>query len=328
MGMEQTLESASQLMSESQDERLKAQQARKNRLMVILSEGLPTLPNYAFELNSLLMSPSVDLRKVSTIIRQDPVLSSQVIRLVNSALFGIRRQVVSIPEAAVLLGTERLRTLVLTCSVMEFAGRQLPAEAVEAFWSHSLMVALLSERIARWTEYFEREQAYLAGLLHDLGQLPLWMVALEDRAGGTSLPENWQDNLEAERSLFGLDHCEVGRRLGAAWKFFPSLIDVFENHHNPEKARQDPYLVRIAAAADQFSQSRSLTATPETRPTIEESATEDQRLIAQCLPHLCREEQRSLIEMLDSEYIHLLPSLEFRAPQLPSGSRPGQARST
>src|SRR5215475_13978281 len=139
---------------------------RKQRLIAILSHGLPTLPGYVLDLNAQLASPSVDLKKVANIIRTDPSLSAQVLRLCNSALFGLLRRVITIEQAAVLLGTERLRTLVLTCAVMQFAGKRVPQEQLLPFWQHSFLAALLSERIARQVDYFEKEQAYLGGLLH------------------------------------------------------------------------------------------------------------------------------------------------------------------
>src|SRR5216684_3498906 len=152
------------------------QQKRKARLMTFLTEGLPTLPSYVFELNTLLSSPSVDLK--------------------------------------------RLRTLVLTCSVMEFTGRQLPRGEVQTFWQHSFMSGLLSERIAKWIEYTEREQAYLGGLLHDIGMLPLLVIAAEENAlKGDTTSGPWGGSLEAEKEYFGLNHCEVGRWIGQSWNF-------------------------------------------------------------------------------------------------------------
>jgi HD-like signal output (HDOD) protein len=164
------------------------QKRRKARLMSILTEGLPTLPIYVFELNTLLSSPSVDLKRVGKIIRNDPSLSAQVLRFCNSALSSLRRRVLNTEEAAIYMGSERLRTLVLTCSIMEFTGRQLSQGEVQTFWHHSFMSGMLSERIAKWIEYSEREQAYLGGLLHDIGTLPLLVVAKEENAlkGGTS----------------------------------------------------------------------------------------------------------------------------------------------
>ncbi len=103
------------------------QKRRKGRLTSILTEGLPTLPSYVLELNTLLSASSVDLKRVGKVIRSDPSLSAHVLRMCNSALFNLRRRVLSIEEAAVLMGAERLRTLVLTSSVMEFAGQAIVA---------------------------------------------------------------------------------------------------------------------------------------------------------------------------------------------------------
>jgi putative nucleotidyltransferase with HDIG domain len=289
-----------------------AQQKRKARLMTILAEGLPSLPTYVFELNSLLSNPAVDLKKVSKIIRTDPSLSAQVLRMCNSAALGTRRRVLSISEAAVVLGTERLRTLVLTCSMMEYTGRKLPSAAVQAFWQHSFLTALLSERIARWMDYFEKEQAYLGGLLHDIGQLPLWIVAQEEQARGSSVPPlDWQDNLALEHEYFGMDHCEVGRWMGISWNFFSSFVDVFESHHNPSAVLHDPYLVGIVAAADHYCRTHSApaSAAPQEQPVPPATAEDD--FLHTCLPQLYAEDRAALAEMLEAEYLHLLPIIEY-----------------
>jgi HD-like signal output (HDOD) protein len=103
----QTRTSANIIVETTYPER---QKRRKARLMSILTEGLPTLPSYVFELNTLLSSSSVDLRRVGKVIRNDPSLSAQVLRLCNSGSFSLRRRVLSIEEAAILMGSERRRT--------------------------------------------------------------------------------------------------------------------------------------------------------------------------------------------------------------------------
>jgi putative nucleotidyltransferase with HDIG domain len=302
------------------------QQKRKARLMSFLTEGLPTLPSYVFELNTLLSSPSVDLRRVAKVIRNDPSMSAQLIRLCNSALFSLRRRVLSIEEAAVLMGSERLRTLVLTCSVMEFSGRQLPRGEVQTFWQHSFMSGLLSERIAKWMEYSEREQAYLGGLLHDIGTLPLLVVAAEEHLlKGETTSGPWGGSLEAEKDFFGLNHCEVGRWIGQSWNFFPSFIDVFENHHHPDRSVRDPHLVGIVAAADHFCERHSLVVSNEveTLDLPESDSGPDDEFLAMCLPRLDAKDRSELTEMLETEYLHLLPVIEFNNPtEMPTAGRP------
>lgn len=290
---------------------------RKQRLMDILSKGLPTLPSYVLDLNALLSSASVDLKKVGKVIRTDPSLSAQILRLCNSALFGLRRRVISIEQAAVLLGTERLRTLVLTCSVMQFAGKKLPQVQLLAFWQHSFLSALLSERIARHVDYFEKEQAYLGGLLHDIGQLPMWMLVIEEQAKQRPAPlADWVDNVAAERDYFGMDHCKVGRWMAVSWNFMPSFVDVFESHHAPDRAQHDPYLVGIVAAADQFLQTQVEAAAahpPDSAPTAEPHPSEPEgpTFLQKCLPLIAESERHALMEMLQTEYIHLLPLVQI-----------------
>jgi HD-like signal output (HDOD) protein len=292
---------------------------RKKRLMAILSQGLPTLPNYVLDLNALLSSQSVDLKKVGVVIRTDPSLSAQVLRLCNSALFGLRRRVISIEQAAVLLGTERLRTLVLTCSLMQFAGKRLSNEQLASFWQHSFLCALLSERIARQVDYFEKEQAYLGGLLHDIGQLPLWILVLEEEAKHRPPPPaGWLDDVSMERDYFGMDHCKVGRWMAVAWNFMPSFVDVFECHHSPERAQHDPYLVGIVAAADQFlhTQEATITIAPE-GTQLEVPATgsaaeaEGPSFLQKCLPLISETQRHAVMESLQTEYIHLLPLVQI-----------------
>jgi HD-like signal output (HDOD) protein len=297
---------------------LEEQERRKKRLMAILSHGLPTLPHYVLDLNALLSGPSVDLKKVSKVLRTDPSLSAQVLRLCNSALFGLRRRVLSIEQAAILLGTERLRTLVLTCSLMQFAGKRLPNSHLMAFWQHSFMSGLLSERIARQVDYFEKEQAYLGGLLHDIGQLPLWILVLEEESKKrNSPPAGWCDNISLERDYFGMDHCKVGRWMAVAWNFMPSFIDVFENHHSPDRAQHDPYLVGIVAAADQFllTQVEALplpaTEVPHSSETLHTAESDEPSFLQKCLPLLAEAERQAILEMLQTEYIHLLPLVQL-----------------
>ena len=294
------------------------EERRKKRLTAILSQDLPTLPTYVLDLNALLSTPTVDLKKVGKIIRTDPSLSAQVLRLCNSALFGLRRRVLSIEQAAILLGTERLRTLVLTCSVMQFAGKRLPVSQLMPFWQHSFLCALLSERIARQVDYFEKEQAYLGGLLHDIGQLPLWILVVEEEAKQRVIPPpDWLDNIPVEREYFGMDHCKVGRWMAVAWNFMPSFVDVFEHHHSPDRSEHDPYLVGIVAAADQFLMTQVEIPPANSRdalPPLESLPSHEQEgpsFIQACLPLLSEAERQGVMDMLQTEYIHLLPLVQL-----------------
>jgi len=180
-------------------------------------------------------------------------------------------------------------------------------------------------------DYPEKEQAYLAGLLHDIGELPLWMVAMEEQAKDRPVPPpDWCDNLKLEREYFGMDHGKVGRWMAVSWNFMPSFLDVFEHHHDPENAQHDPYLVAIVAAADQFLQTLALPepGTPEAAEATEVTASnlpeaiaadagvpaleaESPSFLFKCFPRLAEEERSGILEMLQTEYLHVLPLVEL-----------------
>lgn len=285
---------------------------QSTREMAVLSEGLATLPNYVFELNGLLSSVPVDLKRVGEVIRAVPSLAAQVIWLCNSALFNLRERATSIEQAVILLGTERLRTLVLTCSLVDYVSHHLSPSELHAFWQHSFLTAILSERIASWTSYPRPEQAYLAGLLHDVGILPLLtLAAREPRSSAVPGPGGWGESVAMEQNLFGTDHCAIGRWIGINWNFSAVVIDVFAHHHQPQEARHDPHLVGIVAAADRICQKRAVRLGAEPPPTDSANQNRYDDLLRDCLPLLSAEERMKLAEVLETDYLHMIQLLEL-----------------
>jgi len=296
-------------------------QSRRLEVLASLSDGLPTLPAYVFELNSLLSSKPVNLKRVAEVIRTDPSLTAQMLRVCNSAFLGLRKKIESIDHAVILLGTERLRTLVLTCSLLEYVGHSIASEDIQSFWQHSFLTAALSERLARGTGYPQPEQAYLAGLLHDIGALPLLLVNSSRHGDEVAVPSRtWSENVEQEFEQFGTDHCEIGRWIGVSWSFSPTLLDVMVTHHTPRQASQDPRLVGIVAAADQFCVGRGvmLGASPAELPETHLS----REVLTEYIPGLASEEASQLQEMLETDFLHLIQLMEFGAAGLFGGGIP------
>jgi putative nucleotidyltransferase with HDIG domain len=291
---------------------------RKASLLAILSEGLPTMPSHLYQLNAMLGCSPVDLKQVSNLIRSDPSLTAQLLRLCNSALFNLRRRVMRVEEAAILMGTERLRNLAFTCYLIQLSCERLPGEQVESFWTHSLMVAMLSERMARRLNMEDTDRTYLGGLLHDVGKLPLLMVAAEENtASAVWLKGDSTESLALEREYFGLDHCEVGRWLGINWNFDPVLVEVIESHHQPDKARFPAGLVGVVAAADHFC---------ETMETGEEAGEPADGFYRICLPQLGDSGRPALMALLRREYPLMRKMLEGNPPVVESGRDSGPRR--
>ena len=300
-----------------------AKQSRKLALMAALSEGLPTLPAYVFELNNLLAAAPVDLKRVVEVLGTDPSLTAQLLRLCNSAFMGLRHQITGIAHAVMLVGAERLRTMVLTCSLLEYVGNRVASGDIQAFWQHCFLSAALSERLAWAVSYPHPEQAYLGGLLHDIGALPLLVVRSTESLEPDALTTGgWGESLEAEREQFGTDHCEVGHWIGVSWNFTPILLEVMVKHHAPQEATQDPLLVGAVAAADQYCLRRGIVLGGLPPEISEASDTQDQAILRACLPTLQPQQEVRLAAMLEADFLHLIQLMEFGAAGLFGGGIP------
>lgn len=227
-----------------------AQEFRKQRVMSLVAAGFPLPEGRLFDLLRLLGEPVVDLSRVSERMRAQPRLNGQILGLLRSFPFAEYRQPLALDQAVVLLGSERLRILILGCALADFAGRCLPVQTVRDFWQHGILTALLSERIAREACPGEAERAYLGGLLHDIGRLPLLIVAHEQQCGGAKVPPGVHDQPVLERSYFGVDHGEVGRWIAVSGNFPAWMTALIAHHHDPFEAGEDAALAGLVAVAD------------------------------------------------------------------------------
>ncbi len=282
-----------------------AQLTREQRLQVIVRKGLPPFRQTALELAKALGGESPDLKKASKLISTDPALSSQLLQMCNSPLLGMHSRVISIDHAAILLGPERLRSLALTTSVADFVGKALPEAQMNAFWQHSFMTATLSQYLAERWKYFEKYQAYIAGLLHDIGQIPEWMLLSEGTGEADAPPSDWVDNSCIEQEYFGTDHCKLGVIMARSWGLMPSFIDVLENHHTPELAQRDSVLVRVVATADCFLSTKGESLSSLASGHFVEE--EHQRLVQLGQGLFGESKWPQVKEALEQEYARVLP---------------------
>ncbi len=292
-----------------------------------LSEDLPVLPDHVFRLNAILSASPVDLNRLSRFSETDPGLLRQVIRCANSALFDLPQPVSTIEQAAVSVGTDNLRTLILACALVEYVSRQLDPRQEQAFWRHGFLTAVLSERIGRWTEYPQPEQAYLAGMLHDVGMLPLLRASLRnpDKWGLLRLEE--EGSLALERRTFGIDHATLGHWIGVSWGFPAPLVEVLEFHHDPQWGGGEAPLVSIVRAADGFCLAcrRSQSSAAEGGPTNTPMRLGEQKILAACLPELSIVSRLHLAETLESDFIHTGEWLELGLMEPLSRVFPGKS---
>ena len=214
--------------------------------------GLPSLPAILFPvLNQLSVnSDDIDLQKTVQLVSHDGALSSQVLHMANSPLFGMRQRVNSLRGAALTLGVHRLRDIVTSCCLMQVAPRSSEVNAA-ALWEHSLACALISRNLARKLGYADPERAYLAGLIHDLGLLVnMILIPKEYAAAYKKAAATHRSLRDVELEEMGLSHEITGDLLCTHWQLFDYLSEVMRRHHEVEKATLDPMLTALVNIAD------------------------------------------------------------------------------
>ncbi len=220
---------------------------------------MPTLPASAMRILELTRADDADVEKIADEIMKDKVLTARMIRLVNSAFWGIRRRVASIREAIVYLGLNQIRSIVLTTSLFNTFPSKNPAFNISYIWQHGLGCALISKKIASLVHYPDLEKVYLGGLMHDIGKVVLSQFSIKEYDEVLEMvKEGFSTFYEAENKLLGINHCDFGPWFSSQWGFSKELTETISLHHNPEEAREDISLVSIVSLANLFCRVRGL----------------------------------------------------------------------
>ena len=202
-------------------------------------DKLPPFPLVALRALNVLSGTDTSLRELCDLIRPDPVFAGEVLRIANSPLVAFSKEITSVLQASMLLGFRRLRRLVITLGLRSYMDKSF-TPAQQACWRHSVASAMIAERIARWNS-IDRDFAYTAGILHDIGRVALATINpqtyadLIDRVAASPA----RDVLQCERESFGIDHCCAGRLLVTTWKLPEEFIEITSRHHEPLTHQED-----------------------------------------------------------------------------------------
>jgi putative nucleotidyltransferase with HDIG domain len=203
--------------------------------------SIPSLPSLYQQVMAELASPEASIDTVGQIIARDPAMTAKVLQLVNSAFFGLRRHVSSPTDAAMLLGLQTIKTLVLWIHVFAHyrEGRQtVPEFSLEALSNHSLSTGLLAREIvaAEGGDTHTQDEAMTAGLLHDIGKLVLSMNRPASYECALKLAaEKGIPFHRAEQELHGTSHAEVGAYLLGLWGLPFNIVEAVALHHHPSR---------------------------------------------------------------------------------------------
>ncbi|MBV5306622.1 MAG: HDOD domain-containing protein [Desulfobulbaceae bacterium] len=225
------------------------------------STSLPSLPQVLLQVIALEEQEDFDIKELVKVIAQDPAISAKALRLVNSAYFNLEGKFTSIERAVLYLGADAVKNIAVTASVHHvFNGiKQNGSFSMDRFWWNSFSCAIFSKRIAQQIQYTNIEEAYISGLLLNLGKLVLYTNFPREYKSILSQIDNQCDTCDLERQQIGLTHCEAGAWLIKHWKLNSFMADAVLYHHEPVARVKNGFpLVKITSLAHKLSKSASL----------------------------------------------------------------------
>jgi putative nucleotidyltransferase with HDIG domain len=228
-------------------------------ILVGAIDDLPTIPVVATQVLSLLDNPDVSIEEIADLMLSDQVMTARVMKLINSPVYRPAQEVTSLKRALVFLGLRHVRELALTTSVINAFDGNSGALELTAFWEHSFGVGMVSKIIAQKAGYKDLEKAYIAGIIHDLGEVFLSNFLREPFAEVLEHVKNHPVKLvDAEAEMLGTTHCEIGLCMARKWNFPEAYCEVIACHHSPAEATVDPILCAIVNLSDLFCTVREL----------------------------------------------------------------------
>ncbi len=225
--------------------------------LIALTDELPPMPHVVGQALKIIGDPESSLEELAAVLAQDQSLLAMIIKVSNSALYSTGQEISSLQTAITKLGVNIVRSLVLTASTQAV----FPRDDVKiggfgkALWGHSKECGLAARRLAQSIAYPDPEEAFVGGLLHDIGRLAILMGHPDEYAEIDRLNCAGQKGLlQAEQDLLGFDHTIIGQMLVQKWSMPPALQAWVEQHHRPQEATDRfQTLANITAMADYLS---------------------------------------------------------------------------
>ena len=230
-----------------------------------------SMSHVAFRLAKLISNENTRISEFEKMIKMDPTLVMRLLRMVNSPYYGLQNNVDSISRAVVVVGMKSLRNIVVTTGVKSLFAKESHEDVFSRvqLWLHCVAVAICSQMISERIFGHAGDDAYLCGILHDIGMI------VEDQVAGDLLVQacriytpDTKSFVEYERETIGTDHCEIGYLLACEWKISVEVQDGIKNHHNSKGEISPSSLTGIIQMADYFVTKLSYRAIPKMKTSL------------------------------------------------------------
>ena len=217
---------------------------------------LPSLPHILIELLNACMDECVSFDIISDIISSDTALTAKVLSAANSPIYGHASQLTSLKHTLMFLGLDTIKSIAITASVQQFFSRYNAdkGQQLAEFWEHSLLTALIAKSVAELVHYHSPDEAYLAALLHDIGQLVFQLDAQQNYHQLLEQSDSPEQLILLEQQHYQVSHDELGAYLLSEWGLSSFISDAVRYHHAPEELIHDAHLlVKILNMANRVS---------------------------------------------------------------------------
>ena len=228
-------------------------------------KNIPPLPHIAAKAIEVVAQPEPDLDELLSLIRLDQAMSLRLLSIVNSVFYGLPYQITDIKKAALLLGIEQVRDVVIKTVISDSVFRTLMANVGDIhkiIFNHSISTAVLAEHICKIINFPARLEAFMAGLFHDVGKLLLLIALPEQYIKVQNMVSDVRKATQyriSENLIFGTDHCIIGEMLLSHWKLPHIFKDIALMHHstyrelNEKNLEFDPMIIFIVQIANSMA---------------------------------------------------------------------------
>jgi putative nucleotidyltransferase with HDIG domain len=214
--------------------------------------SFPSMPGTAVKLLAMIDDPAMRVSQIEKILRQDPGLTANVLRLANSAYFGIPSKVGSIRQAVILLGLKRLIQMVIAACVSAIMDKPVPGYDLPPgeLWRHSIAVSVAAEGLVKELKVDAAEEIFTAALLHDVGKLVLGKFVKDDFEQIETAVSQGITFETAETIVLGTNHADTGAQILTNWSLPVEIVDAVRWHHAPESADRISTMIDIVHVAN------------------------------------------------------------------------------
>ncbi len=236
---------------------------------------IATLPEVTMRIIEVVQDPRSTAHDLHKIVSHDPALSARVLRVVNSAFYGLPGQIGSIDRAIMLLGLNAVKNIAIAASLTKMFNQEVPCDDFSGkdLWTHSVAVGASNKLITAAIGLALPDEAFLAGLIHDLGLVALMQCFNDKIPEIVNLVRSGVPFRTAEEKVIGADHQQIGMALAAKWKFPRSFQYVTGYHHNPQDLAKENRLLAVVTHISDIlcaNQELGLTITAETETIQQE----------------------------------------------------------